>query len=97
MFIVGILFSVLGYTLLYYGVGMASQYSDTSGKALPTAIPLPILLGIQSTPDGRFQSPIGTAPHPPFNVKNEVPNQVHPATATSPQTPATGTGKVVQV
>jgi hypothetical protein len=86
MFIIGVLFSVLGYTLVYYGVGMATQYSDTSGKAKPTAIPLAYLLGFKL-----WQRPGEATQYsrPPFKVGNRFANTATPATQNSP-TPATG-------
>lgn len=99
MFIVGIAFSVLGYTLLYYGIGMSRQYSDSSGHARPWAIPLSVLLGVRD-----FSAPPadGVSPHPPFKVGGNAPNQAHPIDngTGSPQTlpaPSTGSGGVRQV
>ncbi len=71
MLIIGMAFSIFGYALAYYGIGMAKQYNDTSGHADVTAIPLGVLLGFR---DYRDASANPTDPknssRPPFGNPN---------------------------
>lgn len=79
MFIIGIAFWVVGYTLAYYGIGMATQYSDSSGHAHPTAIPLSVLTGITGFNAANIAL---TPPHPPFKVGGKYTNGAEPSTST---------------